>query len=39
MLGWLTDGADDASVARLGRGGVNVQQTHVLEEGISHGSM
>ena len=39
MLGWLTDGADDASVASLGRGGVNVQQTQVLQEGVSHGSV
>lgn len=34
----LTDRADDASVARHSRFGVNVQQAHVLDERVSHGS-
>lgn len=35
----LTDCADDASVARHGGFRVDVQQTHVLNEGVRHGSM
>lgn len=35
----LTNCADDASVARHGRFRVDVKQAHVLNEGISHGSM
>lgn len=34
-----TDCADDAGVARHSRFRVNVQQAHVLNEGIRHGSM
>lgn len=36
---WLTNCADDASVARHSRFRVNIQQTHVLKEGVRHGSM
>lgn len=35
----LTDCADDASVARHSRLRVDVQQTHVLNECVCHGSM
>ena len=34
----LTDGADDASVASGGGLRVDVQQAHVLQEGVGHGS-
>lgn len=39
LLMCLTDCADDASVARHSRFRVNVQQAHVLNEGVRHGSM
>ncbi len=35
----LTDCADNASVARHGRFRVDVQQAHVLDKGVRHGSM
>lgn len=35
----LTNCADDAGVARHSRLGVDVQQAHVLDEGVRHGSM
>lgn len=35
----LTNCADDASVARHGGFRVDVQQTHVFNEGVCHGSM
>ena len=35
----LTDCADDASVARHGRLRVDVQQAHVLNQSVCHGSM
>lgn len=35
----LTDGADDAGVARHRGLRVNVQEAHVLQVSISHGSM
>lgn len=35
----LTDCADDASVTRHGRFRVDVQQAHVLNESVCHGSM
>lgn len=35
----LTNCADDASVARHSRFRVDVQQTHVLDESIGHGSV
>lgn len=36
---WPTDGADDAGVACGGGFGVNVQEAHVFEEGVGHGSV
>lgn len=35
----LTNGADDASVARDSGFGVDVEQTHVLDESVGHGSV
>lgn len=35
----LTNCADDARVARHSRFRVNVQQAHVLNESLGHGSM
>lgn len=35
----LTDGADDPGVAGDGGLRVDVQQTHVLQEGVGHGSV
>lgn len=34
-----TDCADDAGVARHGGLGVDVQQTHVLDQSVRHGSL
>lgn len=35
----LTNCADDASVARHGRFRIDVQEAHVLNKGIRHGSV